>query len=140
MSNIIFVIVFVVLFFGILVCSLTSYMLRSLYVWRFSPVATHSCPDVSEDARQVGFLTQSGKRPGAGPGGGCLIVSRVSVFPRRTMLYQKHGKDTQKRRARSSDTSMNEASSIIFQFSATLKCFDVNILVLPHIQHTRTHT
>lgn len=39
--------------------------------------------------------------------------------------------------------SINETSSIIFLFAATLKCLDVNIPVLPNIsthKHTQTHT
>lgn len=36
--------------------------------------------------------------------------------------------------------SINDTSSIIFQFAATLKRLDVNILVLPDIQRAHTHT
>lgn len=66
----------------------------------------------------------------------CWAVSRV--FPGWTSLYQKkrqrHGRDE-----RVTVLSNVQTSSIIFQFAATLKRFDVNILVLPDIQHTHTH-
>lgn len=36
--------------------------------------------------------------------------------------------------------SINKTSSIMFQFATTLKRLDVNIPVLPNIQHTQPHT
>lgn len=75
---------------------------------------------------------------------GCL--RRLTVFqslclPGWTVLYQKHSKDTEETSVLLSYyISINETSSIIFQFAATLKHFDVNILVLPNIQRKHTHT
>lgn len=67
----------------------------------FSQMVIQSCtlrkktPNISEAAFSVSFFTRFGNSPRAGPGGGCRVVSRVSVFPRWTVLYQKHSKDTE---------------------------------------------
>lgn len=136
-------------------CSPTSYMLWSLYVWHSEtvihlvalseepkhpgrPCRSDSLSCSSRKAREVvqpmtfevfQFRFRS------------LWASQVCCTKKKKKEKKKSSKDTDERSTLLSySMSIHETSSIIFQFAATLKYLDVNILVLPNIQHTLTHT
>lgn len=122
-------------------------MLWSLYVWHSEMVITPSCSlrNAQTSPAPLGPMAfREFQKSTVEQGLGCL--RRLTVFqslclPGWTVLYQKHSKDTEETSVLLSYyISINETSSIIFQFAATLKHFDVNILVLPNIQHTHTQT
>lgn len=137
MLNLIFVVAVFVDCFEILVCSPTSYMLWSLYVWH-SEMVIHPLALSEIPQHQTAFhLIPEKHRSGASR---ILGVFRVSVFPD-GRCHTKNTAKTQETSVLLSYMSMNKMSSIIFQFATTLKRLDVNILVLPNIQqHSHTHT
>lgn len=92
---------------------------------------------------QAAFHPVPEKQRGQGPLRCFEVLScfQSLCLPRMDGVVPKTAKDTEETSALLSYyMSINETSSIIFQFADTLKRLDVNILVLPNIQHTYTCT